>query len=442
MSEKSSGQYTILPTSYNRKSVKILTNNTKIAKGYEVDINFLVTRVEILENIENSGMEIIVSVGDSENYIEKLRLSGNEKIFLEFERTAHYGKESYLLEYRIIEILNFVKEKRGLTTYQMRCVSPHILSNQVLSKGNSFSGSIGKTVENICRTDLEIPSKKLDIDTATPEVKGIFPRLKPISAINFLTVNCFDDGTPYFFFETFTNGIKFKSLKELFNQKPFDKYFIKETLTKNLESDEGYEEIRTRIVEMSSDYSISKFMGLGKGAFSSTAHLFDVAEKKPYKEEYKYKFDSNTSIEDYKPFPTLDKNNLIKEKTLMDFPQSKNYFINLNSNAFGKSGNYASTQKDQNMGKAYSSLENLEYQTHEILIPGDFRLNVGMVIEIEIPETSIEGKIKEKVNQFQSGKYLITNIVHDLKTGEYNMRVTLKRNSSSIDLDKENEVII
>ncbi len=165
-------------------------------------------------------------------------------------------------------------------------------------------------------------------------------------------------------------------------------------------------------------------------------------EKKTSKEEYKYKFDSNTSIEDYKPFPTLDKNNLIKEKTLMDFPQSKNYFINLNSNAFGKSGNYASTQKDQNMGKAYSSLENLEYQTHEILIPGDFRLNVGMVIEIEIPETSIEGKIKEKVNKFQSGKYLITNIVHDLKTGEYNMRVTLKRNSSSIDLDKENEVVI
>lgn len=440
MSEKSTNIFTILPNSYNRKSVILTTNNTKTSEGFDFDINFLVTRVEIIENLESNALEFIVSVGDTENYIERLRLSGNEKISFEFEKNAYYGKEKYLLECRIIEILNFVKQKRGLTTYQMRCVSPHIFTNQVVSLGKSFSGSVGKTIKDICTSDLDIPNEKLDIDTATPQMKGVFPKLKPLSAINFLTANAVDDGTPYYFYETFTNGIKFKSLKQLIDQEPFDKYFLREASTKNSESIEGFEEMRTRIVEISSDYNISKFMGLQEGAYASTTHLFDVAEKKTSKEEFKYSYNKNTHLENNKPFPSLKQNNKIKEKSFLDFPQSKNFFVNLNSSSFDEIENYSAQQKNHNTGKIYSHLENLEYQSHTILLPGDFRLNVGMVIEIELPETTEKGKIEGRVNKVQSGKYLVTNIVHDLKTGEYNMTVTLKRNSSSISLDTEEEI--
>jgi len=440
MTEKSSARNTILPTSYSRKKIILSSNNTHGEGNYEFDINNLVTRIEVIENIENPGLEIIVSVGDTENYIERLRLSGNEKISLELERNAHYGNEKYSLEFRVIEVLNFVKEKRGLTTYQMRCVSPHILSNQVVSKGNSFNGSVGQTIQKICTSDLDIPLSKLEIDTATPQMTGVFPKIKPLSAINFLLINTFDDGTPYYFFETFTNGIKFKSLKALIDQVPFDKYSIRETLSNNMESDKGYEEVRKRIVEMSSDYSVSKFTGLQQGAFTSKSHFFDIATKEKKEKTYTYSYDSSTSIESHKPFADLKRNNKIKEKNLTDFPDSKNFFFNLNSAAFNKTKNYYASLQD-NVGKGYSHLENLEYQSHQILIPGDFRLNVGMVIEIEIPETRIESKAKETVNKVQSGKYLVTNIIHDLKTNEYMMRVTLKRNSSSVNLDIEESII-
>jgi len=439
MTEKSSARNTIIPTSYSRKII-ITSNHTHGENGkFDFDITNLVTRIEVIENIENPGLEIIISVGDSENYIERLRLSGNEKISVELDRNAHYGKEKYLLDFRVIEVLNFVKEKRGLTTYQMRCISPHILSNQVISKGNSFKGTVGQTIQNICMSDLDIPEKELEIDTATPKMSGVFPKLKPLSAINFLLVNTFDDGTPYYFYETFTNGIKFKSLKSMIDQEPFDKYSIRETLTSNLESDKGYEEVRKRIIEMSSDYSVSKFTGLQQGAFSNTSHFFDIATKKKYKKVYNYKKDSNTTIEEFKPFADLDGENKIKEKSLTDFPAAKNFFFNLNSKSFDKKDNYYATLQN-NVGRGYSHLENMEYQSHEILIPGDFRLNVGMIIEIEIPETRLESKAKETVNKVQSGKYLVTNIVHDMKTNDYLMSVTVKRNSSSVDLDKK-EVI-
>lgn len=442
MSEKSTSRFTILPNSYNRKSVILTTNNTKTSEGFDFDINLLVTRVEVIENIESPALEFVVSVGDTENYIERLRLSGNEKISFEFEKNAHYGKEKYSLECRIIEILNFVKQKRGLTTYQMRCVSPHIFTNQVVSLGKSFSGSVGKTIKDVCTNDLDIPNKKLDIDTATPQIKGVFPKLRPLSGINFLLANSYDDGTPYYFYETFTNGIKFKSLKQLVDQEPFDKYFLKETSNTNLESDEGFEEMRTRIVEISSEYNVSKFMGLQEGAYASTTHLFDVAEKKPSKEIFKYSYNSNTHFEENKPFPTLEKNNLIKEKSFKDFPDAKNFFVNLNSSSFDEIENYSAQQKNHNTGKVYSHLENMEFQSHSILIPGDFRLSVGMIIEIELPETTEKGKRESKVNKVQSGKYLITGIVHDLKTDEYMMTLTIRRNASSIPLDTEEEIVI
>ena len=80
MTEKSSARNTIIPTSYSRKII-ITSNHTHGENGkFVFDITNLVTRIEVIENIENPGLEIIISVGDSENYIERLRLSGNEKI--------------------------------------------------------------------------------------------------------------------------------------------------------------------------------------------------------------------------------------------------------------------------------------------------------------------------------------------------------------------------
>ena len=116
--------------------------------------------------------------------------------------------------------------------------------------------------------------------------------------------------------------------------------------------------------------------------------------------------------------------------------------MNLNSSSFDEIENYSAQQKNHNTGKVYSHLENMEFQSHSILIPGDFRLSVGMIIEIELPETTEKGKRESKVNKVQSGKYLITGIVHDLKTDEYMMTLTIRRNASSIPLDTEEEIVI
>jgi len=58
-----------------------------------------------------------------------------------------------------------------------------------------------------------------------------------------------------------------------------------------------------------------------------------------------------------------------------------------------------------------------------------------MVINIRIPATSQEGKFNREINTLQSGKYLITRIEHTLDTHEYLTQLTIKRNSSTVDLD-------
>ena len=82
----------------------------------------------------------------------------------------------------------------------------------------------------------------------------------------------------------------------------------------------------------------------------------------------------------------------------------------------------------------FSYLKNLNTITLEATIPGDFSLKLGDKINALINRAGSDSK-EESTDQYLSGNYIITNIVHKF-TSQYQMELTLQKDSFIESIDK------
>ena len=133
-----------------------------------------------------------------------------------------------------------------------------------------------------------------------------------------------------------------------------------------------------------------------------------------------------------KSFSSSD-NSLISGIKLTDALDSKHYFVSLNDKSFNDNMLNYSSPTPIDLQKTMSHIENLQYQTHEMQIAGDFDLRVGQKIKIEIRKVLDEAS-GSGIDKLQSGTYLITEINHRFKEGFY-QDLIIQKDSSEVDLD-------
>ena len=87
------------------------------------------------------------------------------------------------------------------------------------------------------------------------------------------------------------------------------------------------------------------------------------------------------------------------------------------------------------MSDALASKNKLDFNSFNIILPGDFDLTVGNTINIKVIKASDSEHLNTKnlEDKYLSGKYLITRITHDFND-EYIQRLTIKRDSIGVEL--------
>jgi len=434
------------PTTYQVAHLKIYSNAVE-HKGSndstEYDITNLLAYFEINESLSAHGLEVILSIGDSINIIETLNLQGSERLELLVQRKEPKGKrnsekKSFTLKLRIAEIFNYVRAKPGLVTYSIRAVSDHIFLNSLKKVRRSFHGSPTDLIAHITRSELAISEKFSDLDNAASKniIKGVYPNIRPLQSISWLLTLAFDQGTPYFYYQTVADDgkVRLKSYKQLLAKDVYDFTFklvpFADPLIE-LETREGYEYEKTLIRNITSDYNQSKLMGAINGAYASTLHTLDISNKKYNKNVFNYNTSSMHKLNSNKSFADTDHSN-IAGLSLVDSADSKHYFLSLNDKAFNDTGNYSSPAPID-LQKTMSYLENLQYQTHRIQIAGNFDIKVGDKIQIEIRKVN-NNDTGSGIDKLQSGVYMITEINHKFKDGFY-QDLTIQKDSSEVDLN-------
>lgn len=420
------GEVSVNPEAFNILHAKIEIDNLRF-----VDIKDLVQQIQIYEDINKPFLEVVISLRDSTNFLELSKLNGHEDVNLKIQRQAggedRDSKEKFELELSVAEIFNYVRQEPGIQYYKLRCVSRHLYNSQVKTLRRSFEGSIGKLVKDICTKDLEV--EKLDINTDTQEViKGIYPTLRPLHAINWLLRNAYDNGTPYYFYETTKDGIQFNSLENLFAKDVYKEYEFKPFFEFEMGTKEAYDEQARRINQFGSELGMSKLESMANGSYASTLHTLDISKKEYKKDFFNYDSSNPAKLNKKKPFTDFTK---FKDRKLPDLKEGKHYFISRNTDAYPSHKNYHEPNHITLM-KGQSHLSNMNFMTHSFSIAGDFEMTVGKKIKLKIIKASDMVEIDQPtvpLDKYLSDNYLVTSVSHFIGPETYTMQLKVQKDS-------------
>ena len=411
------------PGSYTVNKVHLFTNLNSPEQF--IDLTIVSQNITITESIFSMGITLDVAVADATGILEGFKIMGNEKVEINISRTDVVSKEKkeYDLSLRIANIGDYSRYKESMQIFTLTCVSDYVYTNNLTTLTNKFAGSIGESIKKICEKQLHISADKLELNSQTGNANGIYPRLRPLSAIKWLLNNITESKTPFFFYERIAdNKIVLESYKQMIDKELFDTYEYRPYLKPVIKTEDSYEEERKKVLRLSSDLNVSQLKSISDGCYGSTLHTLDIATKSYNTFEYNYnrteKLNDNDSLSD---------NMKLLDKPIKEFTKGKNFFISKNSLAFGENLNNYSGTIEPSYLNSHSYYKNLNTLTLEVKIRGDFNLKLGDKIAVNINRAGSDAK-EDPIDKYLSGNFIIAKIVHEF-TETYDMVLTLKKDS-------------
>tara|TARA_B100001094_G_scaffold38698_1_gene33049 strand:- start:2221 stop:3582 length:1362 start_codon:yes stop_codon:yes gene_type:complete len=430
--------------SYVVEKVHLFTN--KNADDQFIDLTGASKNIIITEGIFSEGISVDVTITDAMGLLEGFKIMGNEKVIIQISRSDVESREKkeYNLNLRIANIGGYSRRTEFTQRFTLTCVSDYIYHNELMVLTKPFQGSIGKAIKDICLDNLKIDKKDLEINTETGQAFGVYPRLKPLSAIQWLLPNALENKTPFFFYQRVSdNKVVLESYKNMVDKEAFDTYVYKPFFspeTIGVDEKKAYIEERKKITALSSDLNISQLISIADGCYGSKLHTIDIATKqytKENKDGYHYKRGDTVKLND---FDALSDNMKLNGDPIKSYYKGKNFFVSQNSLAFDSEDkpNYSSAIGPGYL-EAHSYLKNLDTITLEATIPGDFSLKLGDKINTEINRAGSDSN-EIPVDNYLSGNYIITNIVHRF-TNKYQMELTLQKDSFIESIDEIIQIV-
>lgn len=416
------------PKAYNLSTAEFHSNN-----GLVVDIKELIKDIKIIESLYSSSLTVKIFLLDSIALIDYLKFSGSEKISLVINRkdVVSQVNKNFILDVFVSEVRDLSTPSPSSKAYTLFCVSKHAYLNTIKVVKRAFNNTPSELIRSIVKSELD---SDIDIrNESTTPIKGIYPRIRPLSAIAWLMRNAYENAMPNYFYETAKSGLIFNSYSKMMNSDVYDTYNNNPNFTSESINtiEELYTEERLKIQKvLGQTLNLSKYNAANRGAFGSTLYPIDIYNKNKDKVTYGYNNPEKMEmLNTHAPINELIKIDGAEYNTYKD---SKNYFISYNSGAYDNKKNYHAPT-NQSLLQAEAYIHNLDTVKQELLLTGDFDLECGMVIDLnllkaaDITEEMLESE--DFKDHTLSGKHLVTGIVHHLSSDGYFMNVTAKKDS-------------
>lgn len=430
----------VFPTSYKLEEI-LLTNH----EGRQAEISRLVTDFTITESIYLPSLVLELNIKDPLNMIEEFQLSGQEKIKITISKKPHDSndvktitKDFYVTEYPV-----YGKYPNRLQVYKLKGISEHAFLSKFQRVSRAYNGNLKDFVFDILTRDLSYDGYSIKMsDRSSGTASFIVPNLAPLDAIAWALRRAFDSGgSPWYCYESLYDGIRVVPQGEMVQKDPYYTYYELFNLNKDPLSAEDYDQRRSMITSIASDLKMSKYIAGANGAFGATTEYVDIHTKKRIKRRFEYgnEFDrmewTNPNGINLSPSFEINGQNLDK------YNAARLTYLPINSKAYDKAGNYHSTTLDGQLDRANSYVNNLDNLVHDLTVAGDFDLNAGNTISIQLfksidPNLRIQNSeesadaASNPYDDALSGKYLVTSVVHKFAE-EYESQVRIKRDSGS-----------
>ena len=404
-SKLANGSDAIVPSSYELQEAVLTCSN-----GTEYNIVDLIASLSIEESLYSGSLQGEVSILDAAQMLEKVKAVSGEGLHIVLKRRLGNGQQDkYSHKFKIAEIHSYAKVSPGTATYVFTLVSEHAYISQSKTISKPFANVPGQLIKNICIDELSIDENNLSINTETKQtIVGVYPRMRPMYLINWLVRRSYDNGSPFFFYETLGQGIVFDSYENIVNKESYREYKYAPNVNTIVGSEENNKILARKILTLSSEFNMSQYMSMAAGAYSSTLHTIDIATKSYETLSHSYS-DKDLKLN---ANGVLPKGSTIEDRPIEQHSDSTNFYISLNSQAVSGGSSYHAPAKE------------------EILSANAYIQNM----DINVVKSVDAGDTKRGKDLYLSGKYIVSSIVHSF-TDEYRMKLLLKKDSFIESLD-------
>ena len=442
---KSGTDKVLSSSSYVSQSITLFNHRSET-----LDISGIVTDFSITESIYSYGLTLNINFKDSTNVLERFQISGHEVIDIVLERQLGEDastRKKVTHRFFLVDFPMYARMGQLTQVFSAVGVSEHLYLNRFKQLSRAYTNQAPEDIiTGILIDDLVYPNsgvKKLNVSRG--RFSGVIPYMRPLSIIDMILRRMVsDDGSPFLCFESMQYGITIGSLSFYTSEKTnsvYKKYyqrFDKPNLQAGSDAMLKYE--GESILDVASTLKLSKGITGSKGGYAQTVATVDLYNKSWKEKVFDYsKLNKEAFMNPYDSFSSNFKvrthSTNPKKLPLNELANASRQYVSLNSGAFNE--NNLNALNVENLSIANALNESLDAIVHNIKLNGDHRLSPGTKIELVIPSVLdprfVDKNNPNNIDNMQSGKYLITSIIHEFGS-KYFCNVQCKRDSLSINL--------
>ena len=407
-------------------------------KSGQVDLTGGITELRYYESILEPSVRVTVQYTDTgssyedKTVLEGLPIVGTEKCNIKMKDNAENEIEVDMY----VDKVNPISETAKNTVVMLGLVSKEHIQNQLVRVNKRFDGKLSDHINEILTNSTYIGTEKdVDIEETQNNYNFIGNNKKPFYTCTWLAKkgvpNTSSPGNTagYFFYET-NKGFKFKSIDSLMKQEKKRKFIFNETPdSRGADIPKGYD---GKILSSSADNSFdvqSKFEG---GAYSTRIVLFNPFDC-VYQVVKPNSRDTESNLElGGNELPVLNKE--FNQGRTDDFSRTTYMLIDTGTIPTGSTEQQIDKSKEKNfdpanvLNQASMRYNQLFTLTREVTIPGDFGLNAGDTVFIDIPSAE-KDKNTQNPNQEIGGLYIISDLCHLVTVDRCLTKLNLIRDS-------------
>ena len=417
---------------------------TSLISTQTADLSGLCKQIEIFEDMFSPCLTAKLHIEDSYNFPEFFPITGQEKVTIIFKADID-SIEPTRLVFRVykLDTQDILRNGRS-QSYVLHLISEGGYLNYSQQCGYAVSGHTSTMVSTILMKHFpeSVWKSKLQIEISSDNYSFVLPKnYTPFKAITWLASKAMasvgDGYSPYFFYETF-DGYCFKSLSNIieegsrevipyFNTEPnfpFGMDRFPSPYDTNLPSDFH------RVQKLTEHSRFDMAENIMQGTISSTLEVHDILRKEKRKTTLRELdvFSKKRKLGAGLMFRTGDPETTRVMDGALYYEPSTPYTAHNDRNNITDN-----TQVENILLRRNYHLNTMLTQKIDIDIFGDNRKRVGQVIDLIVPNISVNGNLAEgQIDKNLSGKFLITSIKHTLGKG-YICKLELSRNCMGVE---------
>lgn len=422
-----------------RQTTQFVIKDLKIvSKVGEIDISGIFEEINIFDSIFNPCITGNILIKDSIGLSHILSYDGSEILKMDIGKDEDSVKMKRA--FRIYKQSDRKNLNQNSEVYVLHFVSDEFIFSEQQRINQSYTKTYSDVAVNILNEHLSVPINLLygDFENSMGIRDIVVPNLKPIEALEWCAKRAIDkSSSPSFIFFENRLGYNFTTLSSLMSKDVIANINFN---PKNLKTEKGLasEILGARDIKVLSQYNFIN--NVQTGVFAGKFIGFDPITRKVSEKPITFSEHYNTLNHGNKtPNLSVVENRAGAKNTEMFNSKKSLYSFGFfrKDSEYIKRNDPTSLQKDDDsfryIFQRQAIFNNLLNQRIQVVLPGNFFISSGFMVNVMIPNHSAKTKEEDNLDKTLYGKYLIIGTRHIITYNKHEVVFEAVTDSSNED---------